>query len=82
VSRHRKDGALPLRKPVMATQLAEMGLPDPPMACETVGRPRTVCDGEVAEDDDRPAVARGIVVAALISTPLWALVVFTLYLVL
>lgn len=62
----------------MTTRVAELDLLDP-------GPPPAVAPDylDVADlDEDKPTAARGIMFAAVISLPFWALVGFTLYLLL
>ena len=41
-----------------------------------------LCDDIEVEDDDRLAVARGVLGAVIISTPFWILIGFTFYMLL
>jgi hypothetical protein len=66
----------------MATHLAEADLVDPGMVHGATGRPQPADDNDLTEDDERSTAARGIVTAALISAPFWALFAFALYLLL
>jgi hypothetical protein len=64
----------------MATYLAEAELADPKLVHEPVMRLNVADTITTGEGGGSPA--RGIMIAALISTPFWALVAFTLYLLL
>lgn len=64
----------------MSSQLADAMLIDPLTAREAVQHPAASL-GNV-EDGQEIRVARGIMTAMLISAPFWALVGFTVYLVL
>jgi hypothetical protein len=66
----------------MATQLAEAALIDPRLVHEAPVRPPATYDSNAAQDDDRTTPGQGIVVAMLISVPFWALIAFTIYLLL
>jgi hypothetical protein len=70
-----------LRKPVMATFLAEAELADPRRAHDPTVCPPITFDSDTIGDPGR-SVGRGIITAVLISTPLWALIAFTIYLLL
>ena len=67
---------------MMATQLADAALIDPRTIQQPAGRSVTGYDSEAMPDDGRLTAARGIVTAVLISTPFWALIAFTVYLLL
>ena len=63
----------------MATQFAEAASIDSRTMQDAEGRPNPKFDDDSTPDDDRLTVARGILIGALIATPFWALVAFTLY---
>ncbi|MDB5400545.1 MAG: hypothetical protein JWQ55_2563 [Rhodopila sp.] len=66
----------------MATQLAEAALIDPRLVHEAAARPPATYDSNATQDDDRTTAGQGIAVAMLISVPFWALIAFTIYLLL
>jgi hypothetical protein len=65
----------------MATYLAEAELADPKLVHEPVMRSLNVAD-TITTGEGGGSPARGIMIAALISAPFWALVAFTIYLLL
>jgi hypothetical protein len=44
--------------------------------------PQPLCDDIEVEDDDRLAVVRGVLGAVIISTPIWMLIGFTIFMLL
>jgi hypothetical protein len=64
----------------MAPQLTDEKLDDPRLVHAAAAPPLAARDREVPEDEWR--AARGIVIGILIASPLWALIGFTLYLLL
>jgi hypothetical protein len=73
----------------MSVQLVSRAVAEPevnfaqraPVVQEPPLRPRVPYDLEGGEDDQRVAVGRGIVVAVLLSAPVWILLGLTVYLV-
>ena len=63
----------------MATQFADAVSIDSGTIQETARRPNPGCDNDSAANDDRLTAARGILTGALIATPFWALIAFTIY---
>ncbi len=63
----------------MATQFADAVSIDSGTIQEAARRPNSGCDNNSAVNDDRLTVARGILTGALIATPFWALIAFTVY---
>ncbi len=50
-----------------------------PIQPDTEGRPSAIFDPDLTADDTPPVAARGIIVAASISAPIWALIAFIVY---
>jgi hypothetical protein len=67
---------------VMAIQLADVELDGPRAVQEVPARPLAAFDSTTVDDNEGVMGGRGIVAAVLISAPFWALLAFTLYLVL
>ncbi len=65
---------------MMATQLADAELLDPPKDHPPIARSQTIFEPYVAEEEGRSLASRGIVIAMLISLPFWALIAFTIFL--
>lgn len=65
---------------MMATQMADADLLDPPMVPAEVVPPQTAIDSHGAEDEGHFLAPRGIIIAMLISLPFWALIAFTVFL--
>ncbi len=66
----------------MAMQVLDTERLDPLEACDLGARPSAAGDDDASEDDGPPTVARGVLMAMLISTPFWGLIAFTFYLLL
>jgi hypothetical protein len=64
----------------MAAQLADAELIDRRIIHEMVGDAPVAYGSDTVEDNDRTTAVRGIATAVLISTPFWALIAFTIYL--
>jgi hypothetical protein len=57
-------------------------LVDPGIVHEPVERPVVVLENKVGADDRRLTAARGVAIGVLIALPFWALIAFTVYLLL
>lgn len=66
----------------MGVQMSDAELDDLPIASEALEFPLSAYDGRDMANDDRLSAARGIMIAALLSLPFWALIAFAVYLVL
>jgi hypothetical protein len=66
----------------MSTQLAEAELTDLATVEDVVRRAAAEFGEDNTGDERQMSAARGIVIAMLISLPFWALVVFTVYMLL
>jgi hypothetical protein len=66
----------------MVMQLAEQELVEPRTVPEAAASPSAATAPDPIGENEHQAVARGIMAAVLISTPFWALLAFTIYMVL
>lgn len=66
----------------MSIHLADAELLAPEAARAATPQAQPVYDDVEADDDDRLAVARGVLGAVIISTPFWILIGFTIYMLL
>jgi hypothetical protein len=66
----------------MSIHLAEAEVVVPDTARAAPPAAQTLYEGIEADDDDRLAVARGVLGGVIISTPFWVLVGFTIYMLL
>ncbi len=72
-----------LAEPKLAEpRLLQPKLVDPPVVSAPVGRTLPAYGSDPCDDGDRSVAARGIIIAVLIALPLWALIAFTVYLLL
>jgi hypothetical protein len=64
----------------MAEQFADAALIDTGMVHAAIDPPFAGVSSDPRLDDDRMTVARGVVTAVLIAAPFWAVIAFTVYL--